>query len=201
MTCLKRLFSVNNHKNGEKKALRKYFLEKRSKITDCSSKDYKIWARLINNPYIINADCILTYVSYNNEADTSALIDYLLSHGKPVYVPKCFENGKMDFYRIRSVNDLAVGKYGIKEPVGCEKPVITENTVCIVPALSFTAEGYRLGYGGGYYDRFLAENKQLFAIGICYDELISDTLPCSEYDINTDIVVTEERTVCNLAKG
>lgn len=192
---------MNKHLDGEKKALRSYFLEKRSEISERYVKDNLIWARLINCPNIINSDCVLTYVSYNCEVDTSALISYFLSHGKPVYVPKCLDNGIMKFYRIRSELDLICGKYGIKEPVGCETPVITENTVCIVPALSFTKDGFRLGYGGGYYDRFLAEYPDMFTIGICYDELISDKLPCSPHDINVDIVVTEERTVCSLAKG
>ena len=129
------------------------------------------------------------------------LLDYLLSENKNVYAPKCSKNGQMNFFLIKSSDELQKGAYGIPEPTGEIEPVITERTVCIVPAVSFTEIGCRLGYGGGYYDRFLSKNPMLFTIGVCYEDLISETLPCTEHDVKVKAVITEERTVYPIAKG
>ena len=94
-----------------------------------------------------------------------------------------------------SLNDLREGMYGIREPdeaLPCSE--ITENTVCIVPGLAFTPDGGRLGYGGGYYDRFLSDYSGT-SIGLCYSELLFDSLPSEEYDIAVDIIITDSLAV------
>ena len=65
--------------------------------------------------------------------------------------------------------------------------------MCIVPGYSFSEKGYRLGYGGGYYDRFLSEHKNVKTIGICFDEMISDEIPVGEYDIPVSLIVTDRK--------
>lgn len=184
-----------------KKNLRNQLIKKRRLIENRTEKDISVFQKLIENEKVKNADNILIYISYNDETDTAMLLDYLLSENKNVYAPKCSKNGQMKFFLIKSSDELQKGAYGIPEPTGEIEPVITERTVCIVPAVSFTEIGCRLGYGGGYYDRFLSKNPMLFTIGICYEDLISETLPCAEHDVKVKAVITEERTVYPIAKG
>lgn len=178
----------------DKKELRKLFRIKRSQISGKAEKNFRITERVLNNPYVRNADTILIYVSYGSETDTLSIIKNLLESGKKVAVPRCLRNGIMEFIYINSLDNLTAGAFGIPEPSGNQKAVITQNTVCIVPALSFSMDGTRLGYGGGYYDRFL-ESKNIYTIGICFDEMLSDNLPSEKHDIKIKTVITEERTV------
>lgn len=179
----------------EKKQLRKIFRERRAKIKDREEKDKIIQKYILNMPEVRKADTVLVYVSYNSETSTRLIIEDILKSNKNLAVPRCLENGVMEFIYINSVDELRSGAYGIPEPSGNRKAVITSDTVCIVPALSFAPDGTRLGYGGGYYDRFLSENSIVYKIGICYDELVSEKLPSEEYDIKVQTIITEERKV------
>ena len=96
----------------------------------------------------------------------------------------------MKFIKINSLSDLQPGAYGILEPKDGEEITDFTDSVCITPALSFDEKGYRLGYGGGYYDRFLADYTGV-SVGICYEEFIGGIVT-EEYDLPVDIVVTEE---------
>lgn len=178
----------------DKKELRKIFRQKRNGISEKSEKDFKIAERVLNSARVKNSDNILIYVSYGSETDTHFIIEKLLESGKNVAVPRCLENGIMEFIYIKSLDELSAGAYGISEPSGNNKALITEDTICIVPAFSFASDGTRLGYGGGYYDRFL-EKSEIYTIGICYDEMFSESLPSEKHDIKIKTVITEERTV------
>ena len=105
----------------------------------------------------------------------------------------------MTFHLIKSVADLHEGMYRIPEPdSSLPQPVITSDSVCIVPGLAFTEEGGRIGYGGGYYDEFILDNPDIYTIGLIYEELIVGELPLMQHDLRVDMIVTEERTVlCN----
>ena len=90
---------------------------------------------------------------------------------------------------IHSFEDLESGKYGILEPKQYCKLVYPEEIdVAIIPCLSCNAEGYRIGYGGGFYDRYL-RNQQFLKIAICYEELILDEIPTDSYDEKVDIII------------
>ena len=98
----------------------------------------------------------------------------------------------MEFYFIKSSADLIKGKYGLLEPdtAKCKTATPTDKSLCVVPALSFDAKGFRLGRGGGYYDRFLKSFKGKSA-GFCYNSFLRLTLPKEYYDMPVDIIVTE----------
>lgn len=179
----------------DKKELRKLFRKKRSEIDEKIQKDSQIARRIFELTEIKNADTVLIYVSYDSEIDTHSIIEKLLECGKKVAVPKCLKDGIMNFIYIKSFDDLTAGAFGIPEPVGISEAVITKNTVCIVPALSFSADGTRLGYGGGYYDRFLEKYNNIYTVGVCYEELVSENLPSEKHDIKINKFVTQERTV------
>lgn len=154
--------------------------------------NYEIQSRLLCSFEYSQADMILTYVSVGCEADTLGIIHAAFANGKKVAVPKCLEGNTMEFYFIKSERDLVKGKFSLLEPdiSKCKKAVPTEKSLCIVPGLSFDAKGYRLGKGGGYYDRFLKDFKGKSA-GLCYNSFLRLSLPKEPFDVPVDIIVTE----------
>ena len=138
------------------------------------------------------AQMVLTYVSTPIEVDTLALIRQAWQDGKTVCVPRCREGERlMDFYRIREMEDLERGAFGVWEPIParCEKVTRFEDSICVVPGLGFDHFGFRLGYGKGYYDRFLSRYEGC-KVGICYQECISYRLPRGRYDVPVDLLAT-----------
>ena len=137
------------------------------------------------------ADVVLLYYSVGREVDTRALLDELYSSGKTVALPICQPKGIMSFYTYhgRMTKD---GFYGIPVPEGGSELIPAPGTVMIVPALAFDNEGFRLGQGGGYYDRYLASHE-LFSVGVGREELLLDKTPTDAYDIPVNILVTEKK--------
>lgn len=182
----------------DKKQLRRYFSDIR-KSEKSKEKDSRIAERLLSENAVKNADIVLMYASFGTEPDTWELAEKLLERRITLAYPLCGENSEMTFHIISSVKQLSAGKYGICEPdVSLPKPSLTERSICIVPGLAFTEKGDRLGYGGGYYDRFFAAHRAPCRIALSYESLIVTELPLMSHDIRTDIIVTEERTVlCN----
>ena len=185
----------------EKKLLRKKFKEQRKNISlqDRTLANEKIFENLINLIEIENADYILTFISFGSEPDTLKFAEYVLANGKKLAAAKCTsEKGVMNFHLIKSLDDLEKGSYGIPEPKNdipflSDEEIDKNKVLCIVPGYSFSEKGYRLGYGGGYYDRFLSEHKNIKTVGICFDEMISDEIPVEEYDVPVSLVVTDRK--------
>jgi len=170
-----------------KKELRKEFLKRRNEINRESAE--VVVAKLNENEHFKEAKTIFCYVSAGSEPDTSLVLEEILKSGKVLAVPKCLDkNGNMAAIKIKSLSELIVGSFGIKEPVCGEVCKKSEIDLCVVPGLSFDKDGFRLGYGGGYYDRFLKE-KDVYSIGICFNELYSERLPREENDIAVDEVL------------
>ena len=141
------------------------------------------------------AKTILTYVSSDIEVDTHGIITDALSEGKRVACPRCVRGThEMDFYYIRSEDDLEERSYGIYEPVTdiCPLASDVDGALCIVPGLCFDRRGYRLGYGGGYYDRYLGAHR-LVTVGLCYSFFMVGELLHGRYDARMDRVVTNVR--------
>lgn len=164
--------------------------------------DKMIFDNLLSIDKFKKAEFVLVYISTQIEVDTKEIIEYCLETDKKVAVPKCIENYKMDFYLYNAETPMEVSGYGISEPIADESCLVNnfdaDNTVCIVPGLSYDKSGYRLGYGGGYYDRFLSEHQNITTIGLCYSSDFMDKLITDKYDIAVDYVVTEKFTeVCN----
>ncbi|MDE5763922.1 MAG: 5-formyltetrahydrofolate cyclo-ligase [Ruminococcus sp.] len=183
---------------ADKKALRKYFSELREKIKD-SGKDKSIAGRILSFGQVVDADCVLIYASFGSEADTWRIAHELIKQNITVAYPKCGNSGIMTFHTVKSADELHEGRYGIPEPSGNEPvPEISERTVCIVPGLAFTENGGRLGYGGGYYDRFLKKYPDMYTIAPAYEKLVVSHLPVAEHDVKIKAIATEERLVlCN----
>ena len=137
---------------------------------------------------------LLIYVSTSIEVDTFRIIRQALEDGKRVAVPRCVPDTRlMEFYYIESLDDLKPGAFGVLEPAPDETKLLTDLTqgLCLVPALCYDLEGFRLGYGKGYYDRFLC-NYECSTIGLCYSVCTRFNLIHGKYDRRADIVVTEK---------
>lgn len=163
-------------------------------LSQKAQKDEMIFQRLTALPEVQSAKLILTYVSTPIEVSTFRLIDTMLRAGKTVAVPRCADGVvAMDFYQIRSMQDLEPATFSVLEPKLdiCKKITDFSDSVCIIPGLSFDLSGYRLGYGKGYYDRFLNRYHGV-NIGICYNGCIKNELPHGRFDIAASILVTEK---------
>ena len=180
-----------------KQELRKELEIRRSVIEDKAEKDKQIFENLLALPEYKKAKALLCYVSFRSEINTVPIIKRALSDGKTVAVPHC-ENmqGKMSFYEINSLDELKAGAFGILEPdINFNKRLeVPENSIIIVPGLAFSRQGCRIGYGGGYYDRYLSENKA-FSVGLCYDEMLCDSIPTEKHDVPVSAVVTDKQTL------
>lgn len=137
---------------------------------------------------------LFAFVSTPIEVDTSKIIETALKDGKRLAVPKCIDKtGLMDFYYINSTCCLKKGAFSIMEPDEeiCEKVTDFSDGLCLVPGLCFDYQGYRLGFGKGYYDRFL-EKFGGISVGICYSRCIEKELPKGIFDKNSAILVTDK---------
>lgn len=182
-----------------KKEIRKRMLEVRSSLSaqDVEAKSAAIVQKVLNTPEFIEADNILLYADFGNEVMTRGIFENAILAKKRAYFPKCDRlTNRMDFYRIISVNQLKPGFKGIMEPEeAVEKRFVmngAEDTLAIVPGVAFDISGYRIGYGRGYYDRFLAERRQISTMALAYSCQIVDEIYAQEHDIKMDKIVTEE---------
>ena len=136
---------------------------------------------------------LLIYVSTSIEVDTFRIIRQAIADGKRVAVPRCIPDTRnMEFYYIHSTDELKPGMFGVLEPDPVAENLYSESDggLCIVPAFSYDWRGYRLGYGKGYYDRFLSRFEGNM-VGICYSECVQRSLPHGRFDRPVELLVTE----------
>lgn len=138
-------------------------------------------------------DSFLFYYPVKNEVSLLELAQDFLRIGKVVAFPKVVGKEIVPV-RVDSLSRLLPGKFSIPEPPLSPDAVLKEVSVIFVPGLAFDLECYRLGYGGGYYDRFLPKFQSALKVGVCYDFQLLDRLPREPFDVPVDIVVTENRT-------
>jgi 5-formyltetrahydrofolate cyclo-ligase len=176
-----------------KRVIRKENKQKRAEM----QKDVKAEKDAVICDYIVNsvsfkyADVLLMFCPTQEEINILPLFEAAKKEGKRVAFPKCFAKGIMKFFFVDDLSLLVEGKYGIKAPEGGEEFVSSEHPLVIVPSLAATKKGTRLGYGGGFYDRFLHKFE---GISMCtqYDEFVQEDLPQEKrYDKKFDVLVTE----------
>lgn len=151
----------------------------------------KVADRIIGHQWFYQAENLLIFVSYGSEIDTSEIITEALKKGKKVYVPKV-EGDYMEFYRIFSLEDLTIGYKGIPEPDICvekyheeERLKTGERVLMVMPGVAFDALRNRIGYGKGFYDKYLEDKKelQIYSIGIGFACQMVEEIPAMENDI------------------
>lgn len=177
--------------NAEKIALRRVLLEKRDGISSdlmkISSK--KIQKNLKKIEQFRNAEKIACYYPIGSEVYTQDIIQEALSNGKQVSLPKVIGDDLV-FKKIADFKSLEKGRFDIMEPKdNC--PVLDNPDVIVVPAVGISRDGVRLGYGYGFYDRYLSKSTAL-KIGITFAKQVVKTIPATENDVKMDVVVTEE---------
>lgn len=176
--------------NMDKVALRKELIKKRKELTTeyrIKSSD-KILDKLFESEEYIKADIILVYADSNGEVATDRLILKSLLNGKRIFAPVCEDNFSMNFYEIFSLDEMYPSTYGIREPLPIENfklsdAKITDNTLIVVPGVAFDKNNNRMGYGKGYYDRYLSRVDIKHRIGLAYKFQVVDKLEYSETDI------------------
>ncbi|WP_088035749.1 5-formyltetrahydrofolate cyclo-ligase [Evansella clarkii] len=143
------------------------------------------------------ADVVGTTISVGNELDTCSIIKQAWEENKRIAAPKCFpENRQLIFYEFSSFEDLEESFYGLKEPIPSKTLKITpeEMELLLVPGLVFDEEGYRIGYGGGYYDRFL-EGRDIKTCSLCYDFQLVRKLPHDSFDIPVNYIISPVKAI------
>ena len=194
---------------GEKKRLRRGWKDRAAKLTDAYRReaDRAMREKLLQSELWRSASGVFVYVSVQNEPDTRALIEDALGAGKRVYVPLCCAGHVMKAVRIRSLDELRPGVLGIPEPpADSETAEMGDLDLAVVPCVTATRGGQRLGHGAGYYDRFLQSNP-CPTLCLCYEAMLSETVPADRYDAPMDYVLSEraccqrheeERPVCSM---
>lgn len=160
--------------------------------------DDAIKRRLIATEAFERSDVVLTYLSFGSEVNTRSIVEHCWRIGKRVALPRCVPQSRlMTWHIVESLEELEQNSYGIEEPnPAIHETVIldvcTSDSIALVPALAFDREGFRLGYGGGYYDEFLS-NFPGVSIGLCRKVMLSDgPLPREPHDVPVCLVITEK---------
>ena len=180
--------------NSEKASLRKRLLEKRDNTSFDLMKiaSNKIQKKLKKIESFRNAQKIGAYYPIGSELLTQDIIQEALSSGKEVYLPKVIGK-EMEFRKITDFSSLEIGNYDIMEPRK-ECPTESNLEVILVPAIGISPQGIRLGYGYGYYDRFLSKNKTV-TISLILEKQIVKKIPKDDHDVLIDWIVTEDRVL------
>jgi 5-formyltetrahydrofolate cyclo-ligase len=186
----------------DKEKIRNYLRNNRFKLSDFDQVLYskEICNKLIKEIKI--GENVLVYCSKKPEVETNTFIDYLLSKKINVIVPIIEkENVTLRLSFILTREALILSTFHVPEPIGNEIPASPEIvTTAIIPILGFDRRGGRIGYGSGYYDRFLSENPHIRKIGIAYSCQEISEIPMQDHDIRMDIIVTEKKVYkCNLS--
>ncbi len=154
-----------------------------------------IFQKLMEQPFYEKCNTIMCYVSFKNEVNSHGFIKKMLSQNKRVCIPLIIENGILAAKIINDFSELKPGPSGILEPDGKTALEIepAEIELVIVPGITFDRNLQRIGYGAGYYDRFLSRTgKKCIKTGIAFENQIIKKIPVEKHDIPMDIVITEK---------
>ena len=174
----------------DKQALRKEIKEKKRAMTEeqIVSKSQALGEMFLVSDAYKQAKTIYGYLPYNQEVRTTAMLQQALQDGKRVAVPKCYGD-EMRFIYLEDLNQVEKGYCNIPEPI-LDEPVADDPTALVLmPGLAFTKEGLRMGYGGGFYDKFLAAEPNHPTLALCYDFQMVEYIPTEEYDVPVDWVL------------
>ncbi|NLM10426.1 MAG: 5-formyltetrahydrofolate cyclo-ligase [Clostridiaceae bacterium] len=159
--------------------------------------------RVCNHPWFEHSETVFVYVSTGNEVRTSGIIEKAITMDKRVCVPRVIPRVKMEAVPITNVeNDLQMGFFNIMEPKPHLLPIGEGDIdLVIVPGLLFDRNGFRIGYGGGYYDKYLAQlSDKCRTIGIAFESQIVNELPVEDHDMNVMAIITENRVIISKEK-
>lgn len=142
-----------------------------------------------------NTELLMAYVDAKREVKTRLLIEQAWKDGKKMAAPRVDGDGIMYYYYIESFEDLEQGSFGIMEPKKSCPLCETEEGLLLMPGVAFDASCHRVGYGGGYYDRYLERHPGLVHIALAFEFQVFDKVPFEEHDILPQMIVTEQRVI------
>jgi len=174
----------------EKAELRRKIREQKRAMTEAEieSRSAQLGELFAKSKLYLEAETIYGYLPYNQEVRTVPMLERALKDGKKVAVPKVYGD-TMKFIYLEDLTQVEKGYAGIPEPAA-DAPVAEDPTALVLmPGLAFTKNGDRMGYGGGFYDRFLAEEPNHPTLALCYAFQMVEQLPTEEYDIPVDLVL------------
>ncbi len=174
----------------DKQQLRQYIRsQKRAmKPQAIAEKSALLAEKLRAHPLYRQARCIYGYLPYNQEVRTDVMLAQALLEGKRVAVPRV-EGDAMRFYYITDITRVAEGYCGIPEPLGDEPLAGEADALVLMPGLAFDSQGGRMGYGGGFYDKFLQTEPAHPTLALCYDFQMVERVPREEHDKAVDAVL------------
>ena len=177
----------------DKKALRAEIRAKKRALTEEQIVRYseELAQKLFAHPLYQAAKSIYGYMSYNQEVRTMPILRQAQADGKRVAVPKVYGD-TMKFLWLDDLNAVAPGAYNIPEPIADGPEADDETALVLMPGLAFDPEGHRCGYGGGFYDKFLAAHPAHPTLALCYGFQMFDHLETDDYDIPVDAVISAE---------
>lgn len=183
-----------------KKEIRKLILGRRDAVDPKLREqwDNSVFDRLVHSEYYKKARVIFAFVSFRSEVDTHRIINRALADNKIICVPRIkSKDTGIELYRINSMNDLEKGYFGILEPSEhCQAVDCRDIELILMPGAAFDRNGSRLGYGRGYYDRFLeGMDNRVQKLALAYHFQVLDRVPTDELDIPVDAIITDEECI------
>ena len=174
----------------DKKALRKIIREQKRAMSPAQieTASEKLVQMFLETDLYRQAKTVYGYLPYNQEVRTVPILEQALLDGKRVAVPKVYED-EMRFIYLPDLSQVSTGYAGIPEPIADEPVADDPTALVLMPGLAFDREGHRIGYGGGFYDKFLSLEPDHPTIALCYDFQIVEELPTEEFDIPVDLVL------------
>ena len=159
------------------------------------AKSRIIVSKIIESSAYSECKKLLCFVNMGSEIVITPLLDTAIADGKIVACPYALQKSRiMHFIQIDSLEGMAKSRFGVYEPIFDEEKIIIpyEDTLIIVPALAFDKSGYRMGYGGGYYDTYFENNPLGYKLGIAFDEMLVDNVPIEVHDKPVDMLITDK---------
>lgn len=179
----------------EKSSLREKYKAIRHNVSYRLEKEKKIINKVLLLDRITEAKVIGIYISFMDEVDTIMLIEELKKRKKTIAVPKINKDLTMDFYCLDDLHELKKNKYGILEPTTDIVINSADIDILIIPGIVFDTNKNRIGFGKGFYDRYL-QKSEIYKVGLCFDEQISDEIiDVDEFDIKMDLLVSDKRII------
>ena len=174
----------------DKKELRRAIREKKRAMTQAQieEKSCRLGELFAQSPMYQQAKTVYGYLPYNQEVRTTPMLERALADGKKVAVPKVYGD-EMRFIYLTDMTRVEKGYAGIPEPVADEPVADDPHALVLMPGLAFDPEGHRIGYGGGFYDKFLAAEPEHPTLALCYDFQMLPKLETEEFDIPVDCVL------------
>jgi 5-formyltetrahydrofolate cyclo-ligase len=184
---------MRNITMADKEFIRNIIKDRIKLLSDSYTKKSEelICRRVLELKEYREAKTIFCFVKREKEIDTYPIIQHALVSGKRVFVPKCIDNKEMIACEIKDIEDLEKGMYGIFEPKDCNMAYKGQIDLGIIPCLSCDEAGNRLGYGRGYYDRYLKE-AGFSTVALCREKLVYNSIPVEEHDVKVDMIITEK---------